>query len=187
MPWAIENVGQNYAILAEDYAFGQQTAGGFQAQIEAFGGSVVPNGAPIFAPTGTTDFTPYIQQILDSEPDGLVLVWADNTSATLLFEQLDSQGVTGQIPFITGFSSNDLTALLDAGFIGSTGLIVYHYSLPDTEANDWLVEQHLEQYDGRTRPVHRVRLRDRPGRVVEGLLATEGDTSTDAMIPRWRA
>jgi branched-chain amino acid transport system substrate-binding protein len=148
MPWAFENIGTEYAILAEDYAFGQATAAVFQLTTQALEGTIVPDGAPIFAPSDTVDFSPFIQQILDADPDGLVLIWASNTSAVTLFEQLENQGVTGEIPFITGFSSNDLTAQLDPGFEGSTGLIVYHYTLPDTEANDFLVEQHNAEYGG---------------------------------------
>jgi branched-chain amino acid transport system substrate-binding protein len=144
--WALANVGNRYLILAEDYAFGQATAAGFDATFEALGAEFL--GETIFAPSDTTDFTPYIQQVLAADPDGLILIWATNTSATILFDQLSSQGVTGNIPFITGFSSNDLTRLLDAGTVGSVGLIVYHYSLPDTEANDYLTEGYLEEYDG---------------------------------------
>ena len=89
-----------------------QTAAGFQAAFGALGANFLTE-EPIFAPSDTTDFTPYIQQVLAAEPDGLILIWATNTSGTILFEQLSSQGVTGNIPFITGFSSNDTVAVLD--------------------------------------------------------------------------
>lgn len=144
--WAIANVGTKYLILAEDYAFGQATAAGFQATFGALGGTFLTE-QPIFAPSDTTDFTPYIQQVLSLEPDGLILIWASNTSAQILFDQLTTQGVTGNIPFITGFSSNDLTKLLDKGTVGSVGLIVYHYSLPATAENDYLTEQYKAQFN----------------------------------------
>jgi branched-chain amino acid transport system substrate-binding protein len=145
--WSVENVGQDYLILAEDYAFGQATAAGFQAAFSALGGNFLAE-EPIYAPSDTTDFTPYIQQILEAGPDGLILIWATNTSGVVMYEQLASQGVTGEIPFITGFSSNDLVALLDPGNIGSTGLVVYNYTLPNTAVNDWLTDQYNEQYGG---------------------------------------
>jgi branched-chain amino acid transport system substrate-binding protein len=144
--WALANVGNRYLILAEDYAFGQATAVGFELTFSALGAEFLDE--TIFAPSDTTDFTPYIQQILAAEPDGLILIWASNTSATILFDQLTSQGVTGNIPFITGFSSNDLTRLLDPGNVGSVGLIVYHYSLPETQVNDWFSEQYVSQFGG---------------------------------------
>ncbi len=145
--WSVENIGDRYLILAEDYAFGQATAAGFQAAFSALGAEFLSE-EPIYAASDTTDFTPYIQQILEDDPDGLILIWATNTSGVVLNEQLASQGLTGEIPFITGFSSNDLVALLDPGNIGSTGLVVYHYTLPDTPENDWLTEQYNAQYSG---------------------------------------
>jgi branched-chain amino acid transport system substrate-binding protein len=145
--WALENVGTEYVILAEDYAFGQATAAGFEAVFGAMGGTFLTE-EPIFAPSDTTDFTPYIQQVLSADPDGLILIWASNTSGQILFDQLTTQGVTGNIPFITGFSSNDLTRLLDPGNVGAVGLIVYHYTLPETEINDVLTEQYIAQFDG---------------------------------------
>ncbi len=182
MPWAFENVGTRYMILAEDYAFGQATAAVFQLTTVALGGEILPEGNAIFAPSDTVDFTPYIQQVLENDPDGLILIWATNTTAVILFEQLATQGVTGNIPFITGFSSNDLTKLLDPGFIGSTGLIIYHYTLPQTEINDWLVERHLEEFD--TYPDLFTECGFATAQaVVQALEQTGGDASPDAMIP----
>jgi branched-chain amino acid transport system substrate-binding protein len=178
--WSIDNVGQKYLILAEDYAFGQATAAGFQAAFGAKGAEFLTE-EPIYAPSDTSDFTPYIQQVLTAEPDGLILIWATNTSGTVLFEQLATQGVTGQIPFITGFSSNDTVKLLDPGFVGSTGLIVYHYTLPDTAANDWLVEQHNAEFEGN--PDLFTECGFATGQaVVAALEETQGDTTDTALI-----
>ncbi|GAB4264257.1 MAG: substrate-binding domain-containing protein [Candidatus Promineifilaceae bacterium] len=179
--WAVNNLGENYVILAEDYAFGQATAAGFQAAFGALGANFLTE-EPIFAASDTSDFTPYIQQILDLNPDGLILVWASNTSGVVLYEQLNSQGVIGSVPIITGFSSNDLVRLLDPGNIGSIGLIVYHYTLPQTEANDWLVEQHLAQYDGYPDLFSECGFATAQA-IVQALEETGGDTEASAMIP----
>lgn len=178
--WSVENVGKNYLILAEDYAFGQATAAGFQASFGALGATFLTE-APIFAPSDTTDFTSYINQIKEANPDGLILIWATNTSGTVLFQQLSDQGVAGVIPFITGFSSNDTVKLLDSGFIGSTGLIVYHYSLPQTEANDALVAMHNEQFDGNPDLFSECGFATAQA-VVAALEATGGDTTDTALI-----
>jgi len=179
--WAINNLGSRYLILAEDYAFGQDTAAAFQAVFGAMGAEFLTE-QPIFAPSDTTDFTPYIQQILQAEPDGLILIWASNTSAQILFDQLTTQGVTGNIPFITGFSSNDLTRLLDPGMAGSVGLIVYHYTLPQTEANDYLTEQYIERFEGPPDLFSECGFATAQA-VVQALEETGGDTSPEAMIP----
>jgi branched-chain amino acid transport system substrate-binding protein len=73
-------------------------------------------------------------------------------------------------------------AFSDPSQIGSTGLIVYHYTLPKTEINDWLVEQHKAAYN------------DVPDLFTEcgfataqalaaGVAATEGSTVPDDLIP----
>jgi len=178
--YAIENVGATYLILAEDYAFGQATAAGFQAVFTGLGGAFLTE-QPIFAPSDTTDFTPYINQIKELAPDGLILIWATNTSATILFEQLTSQGVTSSIPFITGFSSNDLTKLLNPGNVGSVGLIVYHYTLPDTEANDYLTEQYQAKFEKYPDLFSECGFATGQA-VVAALNATEGDTDAAALI-----
>lgn len=178
--WALDNVGTKYLILAEDYAFGQATAAGFQAVFSGMGAEFLA-AEPIFAPSDTTDFTAYISQIKELQPDGLILVWATNTSATILFDQLTSQGVTGSIPLITGFSSNDLTKLLDPGNVGSVGLIVYHYTLPQTDANTALVEQYQAQFQKLPDLFSECGFATAQA-VVAALNATNGDTSSAALI-----
>jgi branched-chain amino acid transport system substrate-binding protein len=178
--WAMENVGTKYMILAEDYAFGQATAAGFQAVFTALGAEFLTE-QPIFAASDTTDFTPYINQINTASPDGLILIWATNTSATILFDQLTSQGVTGKIPLITGFSSNDLTKLLDKGNIGSVGLIVYHYTLPKTEANDYLTEQYKAKFNTPPDLFSECGFATAQA-AVEALNKTGGDTTDEALI-----
>lgn len=178
--YALQNIGTKYLILAEDYAFGQATAAGFQAVFTAFGGEFLTE-APIFAPSDTTDFTAYIQQIKDAAPDGLILIWATNTSGTILFQQLSDQGIAGTIPFITGFSSNDATKLLPAGNVGAVGLIVYHYTLPQTEANDWMTEQYQAKFQKYPDLFSECGFATAQA-VVNALNATGGDTSSEALI-----
>lgn len=179
--WAAENLGDNYLILAEDYAFGQATAAGFMSSFSARGANFLTE-EPIYAASDTTDFTPFIQQILDAEPDGLILIWANNTSGVVLYEQLASQGVIGNIPLITGFASNDLVAQLDPGNVGATGLIVYHYTLPDTEINDWLVAEHNARYGGNPDLFSECAFATAQA-VVTALQSTAGDASASALIP----
>lgn len=178
--WSVENIGKNYLILAEDYNFGKATAAGFQAAFGALGATFLTQ-EPIYAPSDTTDFTPYIQQVKDAKPDGLILIWATNTSGTILFEQLGSQGLAGEIPFITGFSSNDTVKLLDKGFIGATGLIVYHYTLPKTEANDYLTRGYNEKFGGNPDLFSECGFATAQA-VTAALNATNGDTSSESLI-----
>lgn len=140
--WALENVGENFVIFAADYAFGQATAAGYELAFTALGGNFVT--PTVFAPLDTTDFQPYAQQILESGADGMVLIWAGSGIITL-YQQFQELGVFDEVPAVAPFSS---TADLIAANIPtpSTGVVIYHYSLPDTEANTYLIEQHEERY-----------------------------------------
>ena len=181
--WATENVGMNYVQLAPDYAFGYGSVAAFEYGFNEFGATFVAD--PIYAPTDTTDFTPYLQQVIDSGADGVVITWA-GVSAITLFQQATELGlgVDEDKPLIiTGFNSNDIVlAWSDESQIGNTGLIVYHYTAPNTEINDWLVERHKEDYS------------DVPDLFTEcgfasaqalaaGIELAEGSTFTEDLIP----
>ncbi|RME85420.1 MAG: hypothetical protein D6775_02900 [Caldilineae bacterium] len=179
--WAIENIGKKYIIFAEDYAFGQATAAAYQAAITAMGGEFLTE-EPIFAPSDTTDFTPYVQQILELQPDGIVLIWASNTTGQILLEQFEAQGIAGNIPYVTGFFSNDVVRTMNPGVIGSIGYIVYHYTLPNTPANDFLTEQYKERFGGPPDLFSECGFATAQA-IVEGLKKTGGDPGDTALIP----
>ncbi|MBK9751630.1 MAG: substrate-binding domain-containing protein [Chloroflexi bacterium] len=143
VPYAQENLGTNFVIFAADYEFGRASAGAAQAVLGAGGINFVQE--PIFAPLETTDFTTYIQQILDSGADAVLPIWAGDTSVTL-FQQLDELGVKDQMAVVAAFNSNDIVALSDPSNIGNVSWIVYQYALPQNEINDWLVEKHQAVY-----------------------------------------
>lgn len=147
--WAVENLGTNYIQLAPDYAFGYGSAAATEYAFTQKGATFVQD--TIFAPTDTTEFTPYLQQIIDSGADGVYLTWAGASSINL-YQQAAEMGIgvdEDKPVVLTGFNSNDVVqAALTEDNIGNIGLIVYHYSLPDNEINDWLVERHREEYDG---------------------------------------
>jgi branched-chain amino acid transport system substrate-binding protein len=58
--WACEQGYKRVAAIAADYAFGQETLGGFQEAFEDCGGRIVQK---IWPPIGTKDFGPYIPTI----------------------------------------------------------------------------------------------------------------------------
>ena len=55
--WACDNGYKKAIVIAADYAFGYETAGGFQKVFEDCGGKVIQK---IWPPLGTKDFGPYI-------------------------------------------------------------------------------------------------------------------------------
>ena len=178
-PYASEEIGTNFVILAVDNDFGRASAGAAQGVFSGQG--IQFPTETIYAPLETTDFTPYLQQVLDSGADVVLPIWAGDSSVTL-FQQIAELGVGEQMTIVAAFNSNDIVAVSDPSTIGNVSWIVYHYSFPQNEINDWLVEKHQAVYS------------DVPDLFTEcsfataqaialALEATGGDTLPEAMIP----
>ncbi|MBN1201628.1 MAG: substrate-binding domain-containing protein [Anaerolineae bacterium] len=146
--WSVEHVGTTYIQLAPDYAFGYGLTAAFDYGFEARGAEFAQ--AAIYAPTGTTEFEPYLRQVIDSGADGVIITWA-GIGLIDLFQQAHELGLgvdEDKPMIITGFSSNDIVlAFADGAQIGSTGVLAYYYTLPDNDVNDWLIAQHRARYD----------------------------------------
>ncbi|MEJ2750872.1 MAG: ABC transporter substrate-binding protein, partial [Anaerolineae bacterium] len=63
-----------FVQIAPDYSFGYGGATAFRDACTLYGGEFVADD--IFAPADTTDFTPYMEQILDSGADAFLVTWA---------------------------------------------------------------------------------------------------------------
>lgn len=177
--FATEGLGTDWVILAADYDFGRSSAAAFNAVLGAAGVNFVQD--TIYAPLETSDFTPYLQQVLNSGAEVLLPIWAGDTSVTL-YQQIAELGVQDQMIVVGAFNSNDIVAVSDPNTIGSVAFIVYHYTFPQNEINDWLVEKHRAAYN------------DVPDLFTEcsfataqalaaAVEATGGDTLPDALIP----
>jgi branched-chain amino acid transport system substrate-binding protein len=167
-------------VLAADYDFGRSGAQSAEAAYKPLGLDFAP---AIFAPQNTTDFTPYLQQVLASGADALQPIWAGESSVTL-YQQIAELGVTKKMTLINAFNSNPIVkASTTAGQVGGIGFIVYHYTLPKTQVNDWLVQNHQKDYNG-TFPDLFTECGFATAQALVGALEkTKGDTSTTAMIP----
>jgi branched-chain amino acid transport system substrate-binding protein len=86
--YLVENVGPNFAHIGIDNAFGQGSGAALKYSVEKFGGELV---ADIYAPYETTDFTPYVQQAMDSGAENLFLTWS-GTGYITLFQSLADMG-----------------------------------------------------------------------------------------------
>jgi branched-chain amino acid transport system substrate-binding protein len=183
---ALDDLGTNWIILAADYEFGRATAAGYEALLPAEGVTFVHD--TIYAPLETTDFTAYLQEVLASDADVLLPIWAGDTTVALL-QQIAELGVLDQMSVALAGNSNDIIVASDPTQVGITMFLIYHYTFPDTEINDWMTEKHVEffpnPFTGET---------DFPDlftecafataqAVVLALEATGGDTLPEAMIP----
>ncbi len=178
--YAKGNLGSNFVILAADYDFGHSSADAATAVYTAAGINFVQD--TIYAPLDTTDFTPYIQQVLNSGADVLLPIWAGDTSVAL-YQQLDELGVRDKMTVLGAFNSNDIVAASATPTnIGDISWIIYHYTLPNNAINDWLVEKHKAVYNDVPDLFTECSFATAEA-LVNALTATNGDTLPDAMIP----
>ncbi|BCN40644.1 branched-chain amino acid ABC transporter -binding protein [Alicycliphilus denitrificans] len=93
--WAKTLPGSNFAILAADYVWGQDSAKSFEAAVTAQGKKVA---AKLFVPLGTKDYAPYIQQLKNAKADA---VWVADVSGAIAFtKQAADFGLIPQTPLI---------------------------------------------------------------------------------------
>jgi branched-chain amino acid transport system substrate-binding protein len=147
---ALTQLGKKFVQIAPDYAFGRGSAAAFYNVIKAKGGTFVTNDnttdfGSIYAPQNTTDFTPYLNQIVDSHADVLVVTWA-GAGFVPLFQQMQQLGIFDNMVVATGMGDNQTMAAGYTDAIGSVGVSVYHYALYDNPINTWLVQQHRAKY-----------------------------------------
>ena len=168
-----------FAQIAPDYAFGYGGAAAYRDACTLNGGTFVIDD--VYAPFDTTDFTPYMEQILDSGAEAWMVTWAGGGFINMMQAAVDL-GVTDEMAMGAPFVDNVALPAFFANAVGSTGSILYHYTLVDNPINDWLVEktQALEtpqfpdlfDADGFNAAIM----------IVEALKATGGDASAEALI-----
>jgi len=168
----------SFVQIAPDYAFGWGSAQAFRDACSLQGGSFVADD--IFAPLDTTDFTPYMEQVLDSGAEAYIVTWAGSGFVPLVQAATDL-GVNEEMALGATFIDNVLMPLWYGNAVGSTNGILYHYTAPDNPINDFLTEQDLARYG--TAPD----LFDGDGMnaailAVEAIKATGGDVSGEALV-----
>ncbi len=170
---------KTFVQIAPDYAFGYGGAAAFRDACTLNGGEFVADD--IFAPLDTTEFTPYMEQILDSGAEAWIVTWAGGGFVPML-EAATELGALDEMAMAAGFVDNVVMPSFFANAIGTTSGILYHYTLPDNEINDWLVATVQERHN--TFPdLFDADAMNAAILIVEALKATGGDASAEALIP----
>ncbi|HEY5731506.1 MAG TPA: ABC transporter substrate-binding protein [Anaerolineales bacterium] len=174
----LPTVYSTFVQIAPDYSFGYGGATAFRDACTLNGGTFVVDD--IYAPLDTTDFTPYMEQILDSGAEAWVVTWAGGGFIAMMQAAVDV-GVTEELSLGASFVDNIALPAFFSNAIGSTSGILYHYTAPDNAINDWMIENTNARYG--INPD----LFDADGfnaalLLVEGLKATDGDASSDALL-----
>lgn len=176
--YLVENVGKNFAHIYIDNAFGQGSEAALEFAVGQYGGTVT---TPIPAPADTTDYTAYIQKAMESGADCLFLTWS-GIGYVQLFKQLTELGALDKMTVSTGFGDNASFAAVYMDAVGTVGLNVYHYTVPENPVNDFLVKRHMELY-GEPPDLFTAGGMASAIALSAALVKTDGDASGDAMIP----
>ena len=126
--------------VTEDFAFGYEQIGGFQAAFQADGGCVTNK---LWPPLVTPDYTPYIAQIADC--DGVCQGFAGSNPLRFM-KAYASAGLKYQV--VTGETGGDDALLKSYGeeAIGLVGCCPYTLDL-ETDANHRFIDGMLKNYD----------------------------------------
>jgi branched-chain amino acid transport system substrate-binding protein len=90
------------AIVAEDFTYGQEGAGGFQLAFEAAGGKVVQK---LWPPLNAPEYAPYLAQI-KSDVDAVYMGFAGSNPVRFL-KQFNEFGLKGKIAVLGNTTSTD--------------------------------------------------------------------------------
>ena len=110
-------------IIGLDYAFGWESAGGFQKTFEEAGGKVIQK---IWCPLTVTDFSPYLSQI--SKDADVVYILFLGRSTLQFTKQYQEFGLKGKLPLVGGGTATDEHALPSMGDEALGIITALHYS-----------------------------------------------------------
>ena len=142
--------------IVEDFAFGYEQMGGFQAAFTKDGGCVVNK---LWPPLVTPDYTPYIAQIADCD---VVCQGFAGSNPLRFMKQYAAAGL--KYPVVTGETGGDDALLKSYGeeAIGLVGCCPYTLDLADRR-QPALHRRHVEELRYRAGPICRAALRQLPG------------------------
>jgi branched-chain amino acid transport system substrate-binding protein len=172
---AIQGNGVTVAQLAPNYAFGWDSVKAFKQLSEQAG---MKDVLDVYADAKATDFTPQLEKIIQSHPKYLFVTWAGAPGPWKAIDdmKLQQQGIT----VVTGIPNIAAIKALFKGFSGMRGFTTYYYTLPNYDANTYLVQHDQSEYntvpdlfdpDGMAAAIS----------IVEGLKKTNGNPNGDKL------
>jgi branched-chain amino acid transport system substrate-binding protein len=137
-----------FAFLAADYSFGYDGVSSMTTVIEEKGGVVISS---VYANLFDTDFSQEVDALkaadLVNDIEYLFIIWALDFSYLYndmtTYQLNNSMDIAGACIDILSMNAIEASLTPPATYIGSTGLCLYGYELPDNPVNDWMVAQHV--------------------------------------------
>ena len=166
------------ASIYQDYAFGQDSNKSWKEVATKTPGI---EWVDVPVPQAATEFTPYIQKVLDAAPDVLLVSWAGAT-APKLYQQMKDNDLFSKMVVTGGVAEIATIKALGDPLIGFQGMMVYWHQFPKTAENDYLVKAYKDKYNS-------VPDLFSPGgfsaasAIFTALSKTAGDTTPEKLIP----
>ncbi|MEA1854386.1 ABC transporter substrate-binding protein [Cytobacillus sp. FSL W7-1323] len=140
-----ENIGKKAVVIASDYVAGHEQATDFSANFKEHGGEVLDI---LWAPSGTSDFSSYINQIKQHDADA-VFMFIPGADGPRFVQQFKEFGLAKNYALVDGGSvlnaPSTVEAVGDAVVNGYT-LSHYHVGL-ENELNKKFVDDYTKKYD----------------------------------------
>jgi branched-chain amino acid transport system substrate-binding protein len=176
--WYYDNIGETVALIASDYAAGQEHMNGFRESFEAAGGEVVDE---VFTPLGSTDFSSALGRLGNSGADGLYGFLA-GTDGLIFVQEYDQSGLRDTLPLVaSGFMvEEDVLTEIGEAALGVFSGLHWAYDLDNPE-NQEFVQMWEEEYD-RAPSVYSVQGWDTARVIVDAVEALGGDVSDGAAV-----
>jgi branched-chain amino acid transport system substrate-binding protein len=128
--------GKSVLVFTQDTAFGQSNVAAVKAVFGADGANV----DQLLVPQDARDFAPFAQQVVNRKPDLVFVAWA-GTTATAMWNALDSQGVLQSNKVVTGLDQRSTYPTFGPAADKISFLSHYIYQAPQNEVNAWLVDR----------------------------------------------
>lgn len=128
--------GKKVVVFAQDTVFGLGNFLAVKSVMGDLGGQSVDR---VLVPFTATDFTPFVQQLKQKNPDLLFIAWA-GTTAPAMFQALDQGGIYNSVDkVVLGLAERSTYSLYGAPAAKLALISHYLFNAPKNKVNNWLV------------------------------------------------
>lgn len=146
--YAAQHLGKKGFLLYPDYVHGWDIRDGFLKSIPANGGEIV---GTIAVPTTTTDFTPFLTQIMAKKPDYVVLQ-VNGMMFINCMKQAYAMGMKDKMKFVSTHANIEEINACGPEVVQDVIFVTdYFWNLPN-EKNTAFVEKFMKKYGNNRRP-----------------------------------
>ena len=117
--WCRKQGYKRVVTIGQDYTFGHEQAGGFIQNFTEGGGTLA---GQLWHPLNTSDFSPYLGQIMSFNPD-VVLAIETGADAARLLQQWNNFGLKNRVPLVTSQNTLDQSIIRNLSPAEAEGLV----------------------------------------------------------------